>query len=263
MIKILTGLLLTMVMTSVLQAGQIDDFKKKCSTGNGDACATLGALYSGLAKRGVVKKDMEKAKEYWKRGCDLGSGSSCTTSAMFIEDEDARIAVLKKACDLKNENGCLSYRQTIKLKRLRSDCLEKSDANSCSQLAGEVFLSGDYKTGKALFRDLCKMGDGASCNDAKVIEGLEGFRKLTLADQLSKECSDKKDKYACEKLGTFLIEINSFVTSKAKTKEEKQEKVQEVMMNMTMAQIYLKEACKLGRKESCRTLTGLKKALEK
>ena len=83
--KILAILVLTLGMSSVSQAGQIDDFKKKCSIGEGDACATLGALYSGLVKGGVVKKDMKKAKEYWTRGCDLGNGSSCTTYACSLK----------------------------------------------------------------------------------------------------------------------------------------------------------------------------------
>jgi len=261
--KVFVMLLLTIGLASVSQAGNIDDLKKKCSGGGGDACSTLGALYSGLGKNSPVEKDMKKATEFWKRGCDLGSGSACTTYAMVLTNEDERLKTLKKACDLGNDNGCLSYNQTVLLNTLQNDCLKKNDLKSCAKFGGEIFLSGNYKTGKAILEDVCQMGSKSSCSDVEKIEALKDLRKLTLADQLSKECSDKKDKYACEKVGTFLIEINSFITSNVSTKEEKQVKAQEVMMNMMMAHIYIKEACSLGRKESCRTLQGLKAALEK
>ena len=182
---------------------------------------------------------------------------------MGIENEDERINILKKACDLGNENGCLSYDQTLLLKTLQNDCVTKNDLKSCADFGGEIYLSGNYKTGKDILEDVCAMGDNASCMDVKKIDALKDLRKLTLADSLAQKCIDKKDKYACEKTGTFLIEINSFITSKVSSKEEKKQVLQEVMMNMLMAQVYFKEGCKLGRKESCRTLDGLKKALEK
>jgi len=258
--KIFWILLLAIGIVFASQAGKIGDLEKSCYGGEAKACAVAGGLYLQGTK---VKRDIAKASKLWKKGCELGNGSSCTTYAMVISDETEQIKVLKKACDLGNENGCLAYKQVVKFKRLQGDCFDKNELNSCSELAGETFIAGNYKTGKALFDELCSSGKSvSSCEDAKIIDSFKGFSKLTLISQKRKECSEKKDKYACEKVGTFLIEINSFIASNATTKEDKQAKALEVMLNMGMAQLYLKEACKLGRKEACQTLNGLRKSLE-
>lgn len=258
--KTLIGLLLIMGMTSVSQAGKIDEFEKSCAGGNGKSCATVGAVYAGYAGKGSVKVDMQKAKLFWKKGCELNNGSACTTYAMVLGNEEERIKTMKKACDLGNENGCLAYERMRSIKTLQKKCLN-NDIKSCSRLGGELFVSGDYKQGKALLEEICKMGDAPSCSDVKKIDALKELRKLSFAEELSKKCTEEKDKYACEKLGGFLVEVNSFVTHSLTTKEEKKEATSEVMMNMLMAQVYIKEACKLGRKEACRTLKGFESAM--
>ncbi len=252
--KILINLLILLGLTAVGQAGNLSGFEKKCEKGDGDACATLGAVH---AQGKYVKKDMKKAAELWKRGCDLGSASSCTTYAMVIQDEKERIKVLKKACDLGNENGCLSYEQTLLMKELQDGCVKKGNIQSCRKMGEEVFLAGEYDQGKLILDDICKMGDNTSCSELETINARKDFLKLGFVEDLKKKCNEGKDKFACEKVGGFLIGINGYVMSVVKTDAEKKSVLPEVMMNLTMGQFYIKEACTLGRKESCRTLKGL------
>ena len=263
MTKILMNIVVILSLTTIGQAGNLGDFEKKCTSGDGDACATLGAVYSGLAGKGSVKKDMQKAAAFWKKGCDLNSGSSCATYSMVIEDDNERIKVLKKACDLGNENGCLAHDQTVMMQTLQMECAEKQDMRSCGKLGSEVFISGEYSKGKDFLNDVCEEGDAISCSDLKIIEESKGFTKLSAIEDLKKKCSDKKDKFACEKAGNFLIGVNSYVMSLVKTEAEKKAAVPEVMTNLMIGQLYISEACKFGRKESCRTLKGLEAAQKK
>jgi TPR repeat protein len=267
MIKIIKrlgiGSLVMLGMLSFSQAGNLAELEKRCSSGDGNACATLGAVHAGLGGKRIVQKDMNKAKEFWKKGCELNSGSACTTYSMVIQDEDKRVKVLKKACDLGNENGCLVYNQTIMMQELQVDCVEKQNLRSCGKIGGEVFLVGEYNKGKEILDDMCKVGDKTSCMDLKIIEASKEFVKLSFVEDLKKKCSEKKDKFACEKVGGFLIGINGYVMSSVKTDADKKSAVPEVMMNLMMGQVYIKEACSLGRKESCRTLKGLEAAQKK
>ena len=104
------------------------------------------------------------------------------------------------------------------------------------------------------------MGDKASCSELEIINARKNFLKLGFVEELKKKCTEGKDKFACEKVGGFLISINEYVMSPLKTKDEKKRAVPELMTNMMIAEVYLKEACTLGRKESCRTLKGLEAA---
>lgn len=88
----------------------------------------------------------------------------------------------------------------------------------------------------------------------------KNFLKLGFVENLKKKCTERKDKFACEKVAGFLIGINEYVMSPLKTKDEKKCAVPKLMANIMIAELYLKEACTLGRKESCRTLKGLEVA---
>jgi len=258
--------MVSLVMSGILSFAQADnlaEFEKKCTSGDGDACATLGAIYSGLSGKSSVQKDIKKATAYWKKGCELNSGSACTTYSMVIEDDNERIKLLKKACDLGNENGCLAYDQTVMMQELQVECVDQGNVRSCRKIAGELFVTGDYAQGKELMGVVCEMGDKTACNDQNIISQLKGFTKLSLIEELKKECSDKKDKYACDKAGSFLISISDHIASSAKTKADIKHVLPEVMTDLSIGQLYIKEACILGRKESCRTLKGLEAAQKK
>lgn len=56
------------------------NFKKACELGNGDGCAYLGMAYEeGIS----VKKDKDKALNYYQKACKLGSKQSCENYKKF------------------------------------------------------------------------------------------------------------------------------------------------------------------------------------
>ncbi len=255
--KIFMNIVVMLSLTTIGQAGNLTNLEKRCSSGDGTACATLGAVYSGLGVKSSIKKDMKKAAAFWGKGCDLNNGSSCVTYSMVVQDDNERIKVLKKACDLGNENGCLAYDQTVMMLDLQEECVEKGKLESCRRMGEEVFLSGEYSQGKGIIKEICDFGDDVSCAYVKKIDSLFELRKLPFANDLAKKCKEKKDKYACEKYGDFLVGVTSLSTGNTKNKEEKKKALTEVMMNMTLGMVYLKESCALGRKEACRKYKGL------
>lgn len=260
--KILSVFVLMVTIATSSHAGQLETFEKKCNSGEGDACATLGALYAGFSKSNIVDKDMNKAIQYWKKGCELGSGSACTTYAVVIDDIPTRIEILKKACDLGNENGCLTLKQTVKIVELNNECYVKNNIQSCTTLGGEIYLTGEFGVGKEILEEACNKGEKKACSNMTILNELKGLKSLSFVQELIHECDKTKDRYACEKAGTFLIQTTDPIMKNAKSKEEKSLAAKEVMGNTLFAVALLKEACKLGRNESCRTLNGLMAMLE-
>ena len=149
------------------------------------------------------------------------------------------------------------------MQTLQNACVEKNDIRSCGKLGGEVFLAGEYNQGKLILEEVCTIKDKVSCSDLTIVEERKNFVKLSVVEDLKKKCSDKKEKFACEKVGRFLIGINDYVLSSVKTDAEKKRILPEVMINLSMGQLYIKEACTLGRKESCRILKGLEAAQQR
>lgn len=50
------------------------NFKKACELGSGEGCAYMGMAYEeGIS----VKKEAQKAAEYYQKACKLGSKQSC------------------------------------------------------------------------------------------------------------------------------------------------------------------------------------------
>ena len=78
----------------------------KCSKGDSFACNRIGTLYE-YGK--VVKKNLSKAKQYYKKSCQLESGEGCQNLAQtFIKEEDyhSASAYYSEACDLDNSDAC-------------------------------------------------------------------------------------------------------------------------------------------------------------
>lgn len=74
------------------------------------SCNSLGKFYyNGWG----VRQSNEKALQYWKKACDLGSGNSCTfVSSAYYRGEGVKkdlksaIKFIAKACELKSGIGC-------------------------------------------------------------------------------------------------------------------------------------------------------------
>src|SRR5262245_59755826 len=58
-------------------SGDLPGSTARCDAGDGEACAKLGAMYR-TDGQGVVR-DEPRALELYRKGCSLGSTSSCTS----------------------------------------------------------------------------------------------------------------------------------------------------------------------------------------
>ncbi len=253
-------LLLTALVTlgTLASAATIPELKKECTAGKGSSCASLGAVYAGFGKNTGVTKDMAKASEYWKRGCDLDNGSSCVTYSLVLEDEAEKMAVLKKSCDLKNENGCITYNYMLEMDRLKPKCMDQADGRSCGELGELLAGSGDVQPGFDVIDVACGLGDKVSCENDKKIKAFSDYGSLSFVNKLKVECMKDEDKVACERVGNFLISSTEIIISSAKTKEEKTKVAKEEVMPMMLTGLtFLKKACELGRRESCRSYKGI------
>lgn len=56
-------------------ASDINSFDEKCRQGNGQYCYVLGEAYFG---GDIVKRDIQKAREYLSIGCKAGNQQACS-----------------------------------------------------------------------------------------------------------------------------------------------------------------------------------------
>jgi len=83
-------------------------FEKRCLQKNdGYACGMVGyMLDKGI---GNIKKDHQKAINFYKKGCELNDADSCTLLGYYEYkngDKEKAKKLLKKACGLGNKDAC-------------------------------------------------------------------------------------------------------------------------------------------------------------
>lgn len=91
-----------------------------CSKGNGDIsqsepCSNLGFMYSN--GKGV-RQDYHKARELYKKACDMKYGLACNNlGVLYNNGQGVRQSLstakhyFDKACDLGSQNGCDNYKK--------------------------------------------------------------------------------------------------------------------------------------------------------
>lgn len=133
-------------------------FEKACTMGDPLSCESLGGLTLG-ADRGTAPADIkaasQKANVYYKRACELGSGTACGFCAAFIVDKIVD-GTAKEALDLyvKACSGGMAIAC-----RQAADLLGKNTPES-KQLAAAYNaprLTAD------LLKRACKLGDAKAC----------------------------------------------------------------------------------------------------
>ena len=85
----------------------LDNFITRCSNNDAYACGMAGYFYDkGFGK---IKKDHTLAIKFYKKGCALGDGDSCTLlgyDAYKNKDFKKAKELLKKGCELGNKDAC-------------------------------------------------------------------------------------------------------------------------------------------------------------
>ena len=91
------------------------NFIQRCSNGDGYACGMAGYLYDkGL---GNIPKNHIVAIKFYKKGCNLNDGDSCTLlgyEAYKNKDNQKAKEYLEKGCKLGNKDAC-KYLKKIKI----------------------------------------------------------------------------------------------------------------------------------------------------
>ncbi len=159
-------------------------YKKSCDGGFGLACYNLGSLYQYSLDVDKNENNMEKS---YKEACQEGAVLGCYKLAHFYESKtDIQKAKkwFKIGCDKEDTQACFrlvdiyikelsnlepkSFKKEFKSYKKRCD---SADTMGCYKLAA-MYSTGrgvkqSYKNAKDVFIESCNMGDNASC-----IEGL-------------------------------------------------------------------------------------------
>lgn len=182
-------------------------YQRACEAGNGEACASEGLI--SLQSGGLP--DAPRADDLFTRGCELGSPEACRMRVLMTlqrrggaQDEAARQALFRQACDRGAAVGCLALYDVLRhqppepgaplqlpglLKRAcrlgeaqacgfleevsrlsQAKCSEGS-ASACGVLGGLLVsspaLGMEAVEGMRLLHHACRQGDAVSCELAR------------------------------------------------------------------------------------------------
>ena len=133
-------------------------FEKACSMGDALSCESLGGLEQGAADNKVpadVPAAARRAGRYYRRACELGSGTGCAWVAALIADKVIP-GTAKEALDLylKACNGGMGMAC-----RQAADLLTK-DAPEWKEIAATLDAA---RLANDLLKQACKLGDSKAC----------------------------------------------------------------------------------------------------
>ncbi len=178
-------------------------YQRACEAGNGTACAREGVL--SLQFQGLP--GAPRADDLFSRGCELGSSEACRMRVLMTlqqhggeEDEAARQALFRQACDRGAAVGCLALYDVLRhklpepgvalqlpgllkracqfgetqscefleaLSRVSQEKCEAGSASACGVLGGLLVstpaLEFEAVEGMQLLHRACGAGDAASC----------------------------------------------------------------------------------------------------
>ncbi len=233
-------------------------YKKACNNNYMSACDSLGLMY--LNGHGV-KKDSLKAIEYLTNSCyENNYMESCNNIAILYmlgksgvhKNYKRAKELFERSCYLNSAKGCMGLgdiykngycgeaNKTIAAHYYERAC-NKSDENTykaCLNSALIYYHLGKYYKAKKLLEITCRGHDKAACAYLGMLfykgKGVEKNTKKGLRF-LKKSC-DNNFSFACYNLGViYLKDIKDY----------------------SKAMYYLKKACNIGDKESCKIINKI------
>ena len=184
-----------------------------CNAGDGKAC-NAKAYYL------LKAKEYAKAKEFYKKGCDLNYGYSCYSLGNLykyrrygVPNKEESQKYYKKGCDLNIRKACSKlvdgywYGLLVKgatnetLKYLNKEC-DLNNSNSCHKLAYLYENNKKFKNKNKTYNYLdkaCNLGYTVSCKRLAFIykRGVLGNRNISKAKKYYKKGCDFKDGWSC------------------------------------------------------------------
>lgn len=179
--------------------------RKACSYGHASACTTLGKSYQ-LGQPPLKKEDPKKAREFYKLGCQLGSGFGCVEQAIWLmksgDGEDAKqgIALMEKTCKGGEPTACGHVGLLVLRGKLPSEgkaltaylqqgC-DSSLGKACLAL-GQLYLTGkrglrrSSKKALPLLVKACEFSQKKGCQISLKMRGRLARRQVSRLEQVA------------------------------------------------------------------------------
>ncbi len=171
------------------KSSQLNNLSISCNNGNNDKCLELGIIYVEGKK---TTKDYKKAKEYFKKACDLENKFGCNNLAMLYEkglglkkDPTKAMNYYKKSCKLNYLESCnhlgniyagiytgenkfdikKNYFEAVKY---HTKACDGNFLYSCVDL-GSFYVEGkgvksNHNTAKKFLKKACDGGEASGCD---------------------------------------------------------------------------------------------------
>lgn len=127
------------------------DLIKKCENGDALSCTIVAGMYLDGNR---ISQDKEKAKEYYKKSCNLGKKMACKQYEV-LKDTDGDI------------NHALLYSYRVKCNQ--GDFIGCYDVGSIYEL-GNKNIKKDLEKAKIYYKKSCDMGFDKGCMKLKILE---------------------------------------------------------------------------------------------
>ena len=133
-------------------------FEKACGMGDALSCESLGGIEQGAADNKLpadAPATARRASQYYRRACDLGSGTGCLWVAAFIADKmvpgtaKEALDLYLKACNLGMGMACRHAAEL--LSKETPEWRELAATLDAARLSAELFKQG------------CRLGDAKAC----------------------------------------------------------------------------------------------------
>jgi len=163
-----------------------------------------------------------KALEYYQIGCERNQGAACKSlgSMHFSgeagkKDDEAAFALMKKACELGDLNGCADYSGYLRAgigtdtdlvlsRKIAATACNDGSPTACHTY-GQAAIRGqggekDYEQAAIAFDSACRAKIGLACNNL-AIQFLNGWgveKNKNKARDIFKRSCDLKDPLGCQ-----------------------------------------------------------------
>ncbi len=214
---------------------------KECKNQDGYACVFIGLLYEkGLG----TNQDLFKAKEYYKKACDLNSTAGCSDLALLKYGLATNTSHdSSNSQNNLNDFESLSKKACLDMKRTQSsEYIYKyisGKADGCFQVGQAKDLKKDYKNAIKFYNMACDLGLGKACSIVGVLyeDGSFGLKSnIKKANELYKKGCD----FGLSGEGCYLLALRI-------------ERGTGIKQNLKDANILYERACLLGEGNACLT----------
>ena len=174
-----------------LRARAVKQFEDGCAADKGDACFRLGkALHQGK----LMPLDATRGLALLEKACTLRDGNGCLFLGSIYKDDKRGLPYLDKACEAGSATGCTSLgeRDKARAAELFAKACTGNDALGCARSGGIAKTAGRLADAVAAFERACELEHRQSCADAGALRASgKGVVDLAKARALYADACDE------------------------------------------------------------------------